>query len=37
MNYDLCKLLRRGIENTEEKDNVLDTEIELIKNRFNLN
>ncbi len=36
MNYDLCKLLRRGIENTEEKDNVLDTEIELIKNRFNL-
>ncbi len=36
MNYDLCKLLRRGIENTEEKDNVFDTEIELIKNRFNL-
>ena len=35
-NYDLCKLLRRGIDNTEEKDNVLDTEIELIKNRFNL-
>tara|TARA_B110000003_G_scaffold142618_1_gene143923 strand:+ start:3778 stop:6276 length:2499 start_codon:yes stop_codon:yes gene_type:complete len=35
-NYDLCKLLRRGIENTEEKDNILDTEIELIKNRFNI-
>ena len=36
VNYKLCKFLRRGIENTEEKDNVLDTEIELIKNRFNI-
>ena len=36
MHYDLCELLQRGLENTEEKDNILDTEIELIKNRFNI-
>ena len=36
MHYDLCEFLRRGIDNTEEKDTVLDTEIELIKNRFNI-
>ena len=36
IHFDLCELLRRGIDNTEEKDNVLDTEIELIKNRFSL-
>ena len=34
MHFDLCELLQRGIENTKEKDNVLDTELELIKNRF---
>jgi len=34
--FDLCELLQRGLENTEVKDNVLDTEIQLIKNRFNL-
>lgn len=36
MHYDLCEFLRRGIDNTEEKDTILDTEIELIKNRFNI-
>ena len=36
MHYDLCELLQRGLENTEEKDNILDTELELIKNRFNI-
>ena len=36
MHFDLCELLQRGLENTEEKDNILDTEIELIKNRFNI-
>jgi len=36
IHFDLCELLRRGIDNTEEKDSVLDTEIELIKNRFNI-
>ena len=32
--FDLCELFQRGLENTQEKDNVLDTEIELLKNRF---
>jgi len=36
MHYDLCELLQRGLENTEQKDNVLDTELELIKNRFSV-
>ena len=36
MHFDLCEFLRRGIDNTEEKDTILDTEIELIKNRFNI-
>ena len=30
----LCKLLTEKIENTEEKDTVFETEIELLKNRF---
>ena len=34
IHYDLCELLQRGLDNTEQKDSVLATEIELIKNRF---
>tara|TARA_B100000795_G_C22806337_1_gene445101 strand:- start:1224 stop:3674 length:2451 start_codon:yes stop_codon:yes gene_type:complete len=30
----LCELLQSGLENTKDKDNILDTEIELFKNRF---
>jgi len=36
MHFDLCVLLQQGLENTEEKDNVLETEIELVKNRFSV-
>ena len=35
--FNLCELLQRGLENTQEKDNILDTEIELFKNRFSNN
>ena len=30
----MCRMLRVGVENTEDKDTILDTEIELLKNRF---
>jgi len=30
----ICRMLRVRVENTEEKDNTFDTEIELLKNRF---
>ena len=36
MHFDLCVLLQQGLENTQEKDNVPDTEIELFKNRFSI-
>jgi hypothetical protein len=36
MHFDLCVLLQQGLENTEEKDTVLETEIELVRNRFSV-
>jgi len=32
--YYLCELLTENIENTENKDTILDTEIEILRNRF---
>ena len=34
MHFDLCGLLQEGLDNVEQKNSVLDTELELIKNRF---
>jgi hypothetical protein len=30
----ICELLKSGIDNTEDKDTILETEVELIRNRF---
>ena len=36
MHFDLCGLLQEGLDNVEQKNSVLDTELELIKNRFSV-
>ena len=30
----ICELLKSGIDNTEDKDTILETEVELVRNRF---
>ena len=36
MHFDLCGLLHEGLDNVKDKDSVLDTELELVRNRFSI-